>query len=200
MRYAGRIPEGSRSPEYQPPPHSRRRAYPWPRCKLWRPEDVSNSVEPHPRSDHPFPGHDDELAPPTLDAVIHDSPTVGHTVDGVLTGSWRDLSFALHLSSDVASSIATPNRTHISLLSHIWRACLHGQRGLPTSHFQHTPLTVFQNKDTVSSMETYDLNAMFAFTLTMGFTAFLMAWVIMVLGIKGWAVRRETNARKNTRF
>lgn len=56
------------------------------------------------------------------------------------------------------------------------------------------------NKDTVSSMETYNLNAMFAFTLTMGFTAFLMAWVIIVLGIKGWAVRREANARKNTRF
>jgi hypothetical protein len=49
-------------------------------------------------------------------------------------------------------------------------------------------------------METYNLNAMFAFTLTMGFTAFLMAWVIIALGIKGWAMRREANARKNTRF
>lgn len=47
------------------------------------------------------------------------------------------------------------------------------------------------NKDTVGAMERYDLNAMFAFTVTMGFTAFLMAWTILVLAIKGWAARRN---------
>jgi len=49
-------------------------------------------------------------------------------------------------------------------------------------------------------MEHYDLNAMFAFTVTMGFTAFLMAWEIIILAIKGWAVRREAKIRMATRF
>lgn len=58
-----------------------------------------------------------------------------------------------------------------------------------------------QNKDTVSSMQHYDVNAMFAFTVTMGFTAFLMAWQIVVLAIKGWAVRKEAGrASASLRF
>ena len=46
------------------------------------------------------------------------------------------------------------------------------------------------SKDTVASMEAYDLDAMFVFTVTMGLTAFMMAWTIIVLAVKGWAVRR----------
>jgi hypothetical protein len=49
-------------------------------------------------------------------------------------------------------------------------------------------------------MHEYNLNAMFAFTVTMGFTNFLMAWVIIVLAIKGWAVRREAKSRMTTRY
>lgn len=48
---------------------------------------------------------------------------------------------------------------------------------------------IASNKDTVGAMEYYDLNAMFVFTVTMGFTAFLMAWTILVLAVKGWATR-----------
>ncbi len=51
------------------------------------------------------------------------------------------------------------------------------------------------NKDTVSAMERYDLNAMFVFTVTMGFTAFLMAWTILVLAVKWWATRRRQPVR-----
>lgn len=47
------------------------------------------------------------------------------------------------------------------------------------------------NKDTVGAMEKHGLNPMFSFTLTMGFTAFLMAWTIIVLAIRGWAVQRQ---------
>ena len=50
------------------------------------------------------------------------------------------------------------------------------------------------NKDTVAAMEHYDLNAMFVFTVTMGFTAFLMAWTILVLAVKGWAARRNQHS------
>lgn len=46
------------------------------------------------------------------------------------------------------------------------------------------------NKDTVAAMEHYNLNAMFAFTVTMGFTSLLMAWAIIVFAVKGWAGRR----------
>ena len=49
---------------------------------------------------------------------------------------------------------------------------------------------VASNKDTVAAMEKYGIHAMFPFTVTMGLTAFLMAWVIIVLAIKGWAIRR----------
>ncbi|KAI9787725.1 MAG: hypothetical protein M1839_000256 [Geoglossum umbratile] len=46
-------------------------------------------------------------------------------------------------------------------------------------------------KDIIRAMETYKLDAMFVFTITVGFTAFYMAWIIMVVAVKGWAVRRE---------
>ena len=45
------------------------------------------------------------------------------------------------------------------------------------------------NKDTVTAMEDYNLHAMFPFTVTMGLTSLIMAWVIGVLAVKGWAVR-----------
>lgn len=56
---------------------------------------------------------------------------------------------------------------------------------------------IASNKDTVAAMERYDLNAMFIFTVTMGFTAFLMAWEIIVLAVKGWAVRGRQHLRGN---
>ncbi|KAK3313919.1 hypothetical protein B0H66DRAFT_537168 [Apodospora peruviana] len=45
--------------------------------------------------------------------------------------------------------------------------------------------------DTVSGMIHYELDAMFMYTVTMGLVGLLMAWVIMVVALKGWAVRRE---------
>jgi len=32
---------------------------------------------------------------------------------------------------------------------------------------------------------------MFVFTVSMGFTALVMAWTTVLIAIKGWAVRRE---------
>lgn len=49
---------------------------------------------------------------------------------------------------------------------------------------------IASNKDTVGAMEHYGLHAMFPFTVTMGLTALIMAWAIIVLAVKGWAVRR----------
>lgn len=50
------------------------------------------------------------------------------------------------------------------------------------------------NRDTVNALEYYGIHAMFPFTVTMGLTAFIMAWSIIVLAIKGWAVRRSQPA------
>jgi len=40
-------------------------------------------------------------------------------------------------------------------------------------------------------MEANSLDAMFIFTVTMGFITFLMAWIIIVIAAKGLAVGRE---------
>jgi hypothetical protein len=47
------------------------------------------------------------------------------------------------------------------------------------------------NKDTVAALESYGLDAMFTFTITMGLTALLLAWTTVVIAIKGWALRVE---------
>jgi hypothetical protein len=43
-------------------------------------------------------------------------------------------------------------------------------------------------------MEANGLDAMFIFTVSMGVITFLMAWIIVVVAIKGWAVRRENRS------
>ncbi len=46
------------------------------------------------------------------------------------------------------------------------------------------------NKDTVGAMEKGRVGAMVVFMVTVGATAVLMAWAIVVVAIKGWAVER----------
>jgi len=41
------------------------------------------------------------------------------------------------------------------------------------------------------AIESNGLDAMFVFTVSIGITTFLMAWIIFVIAIKGWAVRKE---------
>lgn len=45
--------------------------------------------------------------------------------------------------------------------------------------------------DTVNGMVHYKLDAMFMYTVTMGLTGLLMAWIIVVIALKGWAIRKE---------
>ncbi|KAF2641369.1 hypothetical protein P280DRAFT_311307 [Massarina eburnea CBS 473.64] len=51
------------------------------------------------------------------------------------------------------------------------------------------------NKDTVAALESYDLDAMFTFTVTMSLVALLMAWTVVLVAIKGWATRKENASR-----
>ncbi|KAI9743291.1 MAG: hypothetical protein M1818_003137 [Claussenomyces sp. TS43310] len=48
------------------------------------------------------------------------------------------------------------------------------------------------SSDTVAAMEFNRVHAMFVFTVTMGLITFMMAWIILVISIKGWALGRET--------
>lgn len=47
----------------------------------------------------------------------------------------------------------------------------------------------------INGMIHYDLDAMFMYTVTMGLVALLMAWVLVMLALKGWAARREAAGR-----
>lgn len=45
--------------------------------------------------------------------------------------------------------------------------------------------------DTVSAMERNGVDEMFMYTVTMGLVGLVMAWEIVCVAVKGWAVRRE---------
>ncbi|KAK6953385.1 hypothetical protein Daesc_005688 [Daldinia eschscholtzii] len=47
--------------------------------------------------------------------------------------------------------------------------------------------------DTVEGMIHYDLDAMFFYTVTMGLVGLVMAWEVILLALKGWAVRKESS-------
>ncbi|KAK0714338.1 hypothetical protein B0T21DRAFT_387060 [Apiosordaria backusii] len=49
--------------------------------------------------------------------------------------------------------------------------------------------------DTIDGMIHYQLDPMFMYTVTMGLVALLMAWIILLVAIKGWAARREAAGR-----
>jgi hypothetical protein len=55
----------------------------------------------------------------------------------------------------------------------------------------------FQSSDTVDAMAHYNLDAMFFYTVTMGFMGLVMAWVVLLLALKGWAVRKEAGKARN---
>lgn len=46
-------------------------------------------------------------------------------------------------------------------------------------------------KDVIHYLESAHVMAMFVFTVAMGLTAFIMAYEVIVLALKGWAVRKE---------
>ncbi|MCJ1432592.1 hypothetical protein MMC27_001949 [Xylographa pallens] len=52
-------------------------------------------------------------------------------------------------------------------------------------------LFMSSNTDVVDVLAARDLDAMFVFTVAMGVTALLMAWEVVVLAVKAWAVGRE---------
>ncbi|KAI3396018.1 hypothetical protein diail_514, partial [Diaporthe ilicicola] len=53
--------------------------------------------------------------------------------------------------------------------------------------------------DTVEAMIHQNLDAMFMYTVTMGLIGLFMAWEIILIAIKGWAVRREAGKPRTVR-
>lgn len=47
------------------------------------------------------------------------------------------------------------------------------------------------SSDTVEAMERMEVNEMFMYTVTMGLVGMLMAWELLMIALKGWAVRKE---------
>ncbi|RAK98751.1 Ytp1 family protein [Aspergillus ibericus CBS 121593] len=54
---------------------------------------------------------------------------------------------------------------------------------------------MMSTRDIVETMICYEIDSMFTMTVGMGFTGFLMAWEILVIAIKAWAMRREMAPR-----
>ncbi|GAB7366427.1 hypothetical protein MBLNU230_g8224t1 [Neophaeotheca triangularis] len=77
------------------------------------------------------------------------------------------------------------------------------------SHPPTEPLTSFglmaggmilmaSSADTVNAMVRFDVDAMFFSTVTMGFAGLLMSWIIVLLALKGWALRNASERQTFT--
>jgi hypothetical protein len=54
---------------------------------------------------------------------------------------------------------------------------------------------MLSNTDTVAALESYNLDAMFTLTVTIGLTALILAWTTVLIAVKGWAVRKENSTQ-----
>lgn len=54
-------------------------------------------------------------------------------------------------------------------------------------------LFMVSNKDTIASLEAFELEGMFVFTVTMGLTCLLLAWITFVVAFKGYLTRVRDN-------
>ncbi|KAJ5781858.1 uncharacterized protein N7518_010341 [Penicillium psychrosexuale] len=59
---------------------------------------------------------------------------------------------------------------------------------------------MMSTRNVIQTMEYYDVDAMFTFTVGLGFSAFVMAYEILTIALKAWAVRRAQRPQPNFRF
>ncbi|KAI2795160.1 hypothetical protein POX_a01765 [Penicillium oxalicum] len=59
---------------------------------------------------------------------------------------------------------------------------------------------MLSTRNVIEAMEYYEVDAMFTFTVGMGFTAFIMALEISFIALKAWAVKREHRPQLGFRF
>ncbi|KAL4743615.1 hypothetical protein BDV11DRAFT_177880 [Aspergillus similis] len=51
---------------------------------------------------------------------------------------------------------------------------------------------MLSTRNVVEALEYYELDAMFATSIALGLTAFIMAWEIVLIAIKAWAIKRQS--------
>ncbi|KAJ5088747.1 hypothetical protein N7456_012363 [Penicillium angulare] len=59
---------------------------------------------------------------------------------------------------------------------------------------------MLSTRNVIQAMEFYEADAMFTFTVGMGFTAFVMALEILFISLKAWAVKREQRSQLTYEF
>ncbi|KAJ5174357.1 uncharacterized protein N7482_000234 [Penicillium canariense] len=59
---------------------------------------------------------------------------------------------------------------------------------------------MLSTRNVIDAMEYYEVDAMFTFTVGLGFTAFIMAMEILFIALKAWAVKREQRPQLSFRF
>ncbi|UKZ49540.1 hypothetical protein TrVGV298_003787 [Trichoderma virens] len=59
---------------------------------------------------------------------------------------------------------------------------------------------MYSSADTIKGMIHYDLEPMSLYTITLGFAGLFMSWELIVLALKGWAVRKERNSQPSAAF
>lgn len=59
---------------------------------------------------------------------------------------------------------------------------------------------MMSTRNVIEAMEYYKIDAMFTFTVGLGFTAFIMALEILAIALKAWAVKREQPPQLTYRF
>ncbi|KAJ5637818.1 hypothetical protein N7490_007697 [Penicillium lividum] len=59
---------------------------------------------------------------------------------------------------------------------------------------------MLSTRNVIESMEFYEMDAMFTFTVGMGFTAFIMALEVLFIALKAWATKREQRSQVTYRF
>ncbi|KAG9229641.1 integral membrane protein-like protein [Amylocarpus encephaloides] len=55
-------------------------------------------------------------------------------------------------------------------------------------------------RDTVTAIEANGLDAIFVFAISTGLITFLMAWIVFVIAVKGWAVKKEPKSTSSYHF
>ncbi|CAG8025636.1 unnamed protein product [Penicillium olsonii] len=59
---------------------------------------------------------------------------------------------------------------------------------------------MLSTRNVIETMEFYQVDAMFTFTVGLGFTAFVMSYEVLVIALKAWSVKRTQRPRLNFRF
>ncbi|KAJ5564471.1 hypothetical protein N7513_000713 [Penicillium frequentans] len=59
---------------------------------------------------------------------------------------------------------------------------------------------MLSTRNVIESMEYYNMDAMFTFTVGMGFTAFVMALEVLFITLKAWAIKREQPSQVTYQF